>query len=160
MWWRRAMLKLTMSGSKRRSWSKVFKCRHTEYQRREDVAVITSCHLYLHISLSSLVDQGYHWCTKTIGVCDCVCVFVCVCVHMWLLCVCERAVYWPLIQTCTDLKKQHKKSLCIEHMLNSLELSVNKIWVHHIERQFRSCEQYKSMESCSTKLFFLPLPMW
>ena len=40
---------MTMSGSKRRSWSKVFKCRGTECQRREvlHVAVIpTKCHLY------------------------------------------------------------------------------------------------------------------
>jgi len=31
-----------MSGSKMRSWSKALKCRPTEHQRREDLAVIIS----------------------------------------------------------------------------------------------------------------------
>ena len=118
MWWRtwsRTLQKPTMSGSRRRSWNKVFKCRPTEYQRREDLAVIaTSCHsywryrsmttyMYLHISQLVSGVSGYHWWTKTTGLsyvivyvyvcvclCECVCVCrVCGCVCVYV-CVCSR----------------------------------------------------------------------
>jgi len=59
-----------MSGSKRRSWSKVFKCRPTKFQRREDLALSSNHNIMslvlkvqTHDSncLSSLVDGiGYH----------------------------------------------------------------------------------------------------
>jgi len=63
---------MTMSRSKRRSWSKVFKCRPTEHQSREDLAVIISVTgtegthpwligLYLQNYLTTaLLDVYYH----------------------------------------------------------------------------------------------------
>ena len=78
----------------------MFKCWPTEYQRREDLAVITTlCHsywkyrsmityMYLHISQLVSGVSGYHCWIKTTGLlCMCVCVCVYVCVYVFI-CVC------------------------------------------------------------------------
>jgi len=113
-----------MSGSKRRSWSKVLECRPTEYEGvRASTAVIRKCchwywryrsmtrrivatcisHYRFVFSCRSHTVRGCHWWAKTTGLLyQCLNVWLCRCVHVNVyVCVCMHVCVCTEVWVCT-----------------------------------------------------------